>query len=106
MKMEITREEFKNELERVGRDKRFSPAGLSALYDYLVELEESTGEEVEPDVGFDELCGGFTEYENFNSVQQEFDYFKTLEELEEQATVIKLGNGGLIVFTLYLPLYY
>ena len=44
----------------------FSYEGLSALFDYLEEIEESTGEELEFDTV--DLCCEYSEYESLNDL--------------------------------------
>jgi hypothetical protein len=50
MKQSIGWYDFRNAFEGMGRDTQFSSEGLSALWEYLKEYEESTGEEIELDV--------------------------------------------------------
>ena len=60
----------------------FSYEGLSALFDYLEEMEESTGEELD----FDPiaLCCEYSEYDNFEEFQKEYNgevLYPTLDAL-------------------------
>jgi hypothetical protein len=41
---------FRDEFERMGCKNQFSYKGLNALFEYLEEYEESTGEEIDFDV--------------------------------------------------------
>ena len=50
MKTSVSFYDFKNAFERCGRKDQFTPEGLSTLFDFLEEYEESTGEEIELDV--------------------------------------------------------
>jgi len=74
----------------------FSYEGLSALFDYLEELEESTGEENELDmVG---ICCNYTEYENLAEIQENYPDIEVIEELIENTEVIEIPNtAGLII---------
>lgn len=70
-----------------GREKHFSYAGFNALYDYLEEYSEGTGEDFKIDVIA--LCGDFTEYESWEEIYNNYSYSynsesKTFEELEEE----------------------
>lgn len=66
----------------------FSYEGKRALFDYLEEYEESTGEELELDpIAF---CCEYTEYENMKELQQSYPDIETLEELEAHTTVIPI----------------
>lgn len=75
----------------------FTYEGKRALYDYLVEYEESTGEETELDpVAY---CCEFNEYENLEDFQAEYgDQYKTIEDIEDKTTVIRIeGKESFII---------
>ena len=59
MKQTITLHTFRDAFYKMGRKDSFSYVGLEVLFDYLEELEQATGEEMELDVI--SLCGEFTE---------------------------------------------
>ena len=60
MKQKITRHEFTNLFEQYNRKENFTYNGRLALFDYLGELEEDTGEQIECDIiGF---CCEYSEY--------------------------------------------
>jgi len=63
----------------------FSHPGKKALFEYLIELEEDTGEEQELDIVA--LCCDYKEYDSFKDLKEEFGeklkYYDTLEELEK-----------------------
>ena len=59
MKQTIDLYTFRNAFYNMGRKDSFSYGGLEILFDYLEELEQTTGEEIELDVI--SLCGEFTE---------------------------------------------
>lgn len=93
----------------------FSYEGLKALFDYLEELEESTGEQI----NFDPiaLCCEYSEYDSADDAAKEyFDYegmtlnedggeletadqveAKALKYLEDRTTVINCDNGHIII---------
>lgn len=50
MKTNVTFSQFTKAFHDHGRENNFSYEGLQTLYDYLIELEEDTGEEIELDV--------------------------------------------------------
>ena len=90
MKKTVNLDDFRKEFEEYDRD-RFSYKGLEMLYDYLIELEEDTGVELELDVI--ELCGSFTEYksmEDFRSENRRF--YNVIEDIEDETTVILLDE--------------
>ena len=81
----------------------FSYEGLSALFDYLEEMEESTGEELD----FDPiaLCCEYSEYESLNDLIA--DYIDSgiswgddvgIEYFENRTTVIQIEEtNGIII---------
>ena len=50
MKQTINLYDFRNAFYKMGRKDSFSYGGLEILFDYLEELEQATGEEMELDV--------------------------------------------------------
>jgi hypothetical protein len=82
MKTTITYNEFANTFLTSGSyETKFSREGLSALFDYFEELEESTGEEIEFDmVG---IACDFTEYDNLNDYnEQNGTEYASLEDMQ------------------------
>ena len=74
----------------VSYQKNFSYEGKRALFDYLEDYEESTGEKIE----FDPiaLCCEYTEYENLKELKENYDHIETREELEDTTQVIPIYN--------------
>ena len=97
MKQTINEFDFKNEFKKI-RPDNFSYDGLTALYDYLIQFEEDTGEELE----FDPIayCCEFSEYENFKEVKQDYDV-EDLEHLEQNTTVLKIPNTSRFIIQNY-----
>lgn len=62
MKQTINCYQFEQAFITMGRENNFSYVGRKALFDYLEEYEDSTGEEIELDVVA--LCCEYTEYAN------------------------------------------
>ena len=102
MKQTINKSEFTAAFHQMDRGDNFSHAGLLALYHYLVDLEEETGEEMDLDVIA--LCCEFSEYD-LEELQQEFgdsdDPWESMEEatdwLEDRTTVIHVGDDSVII---------
>lgn len=101
MKQTINEYQFKDAFQKC-RPDNFSYEGLTALYDYLEQYEEDTGQEVELDVIA--ICCEFTEYEDLKEFQGIYyddikgDKYKTLEEIEEETIVIPIeGTEGFII---------
>jgi len=71
----------------------FSYEGRKALFDYLEELEDDTGEKIE----FDPiaLCCEYSEYENFKELKDNYDNdeITNLETLRDFTTVIEIENS-------------
>ena len=93
MKDTINKDQFRNWFRSSEQYRRtFSYEGLSALFDYLEEMEESTGEELEFDPVA--LCCEFEEYDTFEEFQEDYNNINSFEELEEKTTVIRIGHTG------------
>jgi hypothetical protein len=88
--------EFTDSFRNMGRGEQFSYHGLEALYDYLEELGEDIGEEIELDVIA--LCCEYTEYEDFEEFQGDYgDNYETLEDVENETTVIRIDSSAFII---------
>ena len=96
MKDTINKDQFRNWFRSSEQYRRtFSYEGLSALFDYLEEMEESTGEELEFDPVA--LCCEYEEYDTFEEFQEEYNgevLYPTLDDLEDYTTVIRVGHTG------------
>ena len=101
MKQTINEYQFKDAFQNC-RPNNFSYEGLTALYDYLEQYEEDTGQEMELDVIG--LCCDFTEYDSLKEFQKEYNEpyeknnYKTIEEIEDETIVIRIeGKEGFII---------
>ena len=96
MKDTINKDQFRNWFRSNEQYKNnFSYEGLEALFDYLEEMEELTGEELEFDPVA--LCCEFEEYDTFEEFQEEYNgevLYPTLDALEDYTTVIRVGHTG------------
>jgi hypothetical protein len=97
MKQTVNSSDFHDAFERMGRGDQFSYEALDALFDYLEQYEEETGEEMELDVIA--LCCDFTEYENLEEFNTEYGKeCETLEDIEEFTQVIPIeGTDKFII---------
>ena len=68
---------FVDAFRRMGREDNFSSEALEALFNYLEEYEQDTGEEIELDVIG--LCCEFTEYENAIMAAEDYGFTTELE---------------------------
>lgn len=85
MKTTVSVYNFRDAFRSMGREN-FSYAGLTAIFDYLEELEQSTGEELELDVIA--VCCDFAE-ETIAEIAANYDIDLTdFEEEEEQKTAV------------------
>lgn len=82
MKQTINQSEFIDAFKGWDTYKdNFSYNGLVALYEYLEQYEEETGEEVELDVVA--LCCDYAEYDSAIEAAEEYGFNSRLEEGEE-----------------------
>ena len=80
----------------MGRENNFSWEGLAALFEYLEGIEEGTGEEIELDVIA--LCCDYTEYQSIEEFRRDYgDEYETIEDIEQQTTVIPVNDDAFIV---------
>ena len=86
--------QFNNWFEKQ-RPDNFSYEGRFALFNYLEELEDDTGDKIE----FDPiaLCCEYSEYENFKEVQEHYDDIETLEDLKNRTAVIEIENSEKLI---------
>ena len=97
MKKTINEDQFVQAFKDYGRENQFSREALKALFEYIEEYEDSTGEEIELDVIG--LCCEFTEYEDLEAFQNAYSAeYKTLEDIEYRTIVIPIaGTNGFII---------
>ena len=84
--------QFCDAFRDMGRNTQFTYEAKRALFDYLEELGEDIGEEIELDVIA--LCCEWHE-ETLEDVLHYYD-LESLEELEENTTVLELPNGNIL----------
>jgi hypothetical protein len=89
---------FTDFLDAFSEERRntYSYEGKKALFEFLEEYEESTGEETELDIIA--LCCEFTEYENLEELKGNYDKIESMEDLEDHTTVIPIeGTDRFII---------
>ena len=92
----INKSEFTSAFHRAGRGDQFSYEGLIALYDYLEDYEDSTGEQIELDVI--ELCCDYTEYEDLEAFQEDYgEDYQSIDEIGQATTVIMFAGTSFII---------
>ena len=100
MKQTVSFYDFELAFERVGQSDKFSYEGLKALFDWLEEYEDSTGDEVELDVIA--LCCEFSEYEDLKEFNENYgsdnSKYYSIEQIETETLVIPIENSeGFII---------
>ena len=97
MKKTVNFYDFEKAFSDFGRGEQFSKAGLSALFDYLEEYEEETGQELELDVIG--LCCDFTEYENLEEFKEDYKNLDidNLDDIRDHTTVIDIDGEAFII---------
>tara|TARA_R110000787_G_scaffold80086_1_gene174551 strand:+ start:481 stop:771 length:291 start_codon:yes stop_codon:yes gene_type:complete len=93
MKQTINFNDFYDAFQEV-RPANFSYEGLRALFDWLEDYADDTGEEIELDVIA--LCCEFSEYESLEELQESYTTIQSIEDLHDETIVIKT-DGGLII---------
>ena len=95
MKTTISKNEFVQMFNDYNRADNFTVAGREALYDYLTQLEEDCGMEIELDIIA--LCCEYSEYENLEELQANYTDIEDMEELEQNTTVIMIDDESFII---------
>jgi hypothetical protein len=107
MYQEISQYDFTEAFRTMNREDNFTYAGLQALFEYLEELEESTGEKMELDVIA--ICCDFSEYPTALEAAEQYGFQSgpddDEDEREESAkdyladntSVIDVGTTGVII---------
>ena len=96
MKQSINMYDFERAFKNFERDN-FSYDGLKALFEYLEEYEEDTGEEVELDVIA--LCCDYMEYDSLKEYNDDYGTkYSEIDAIQDDTTLIKIdgGNGFII----------
>lgn len=105
MKTTVTSHQFVEVFRACGRESQFSRAALFALFEYLEEYENSTGEEIELDpIG---ICCEWAEYSSAREAAEEYGFEpdgddddarekSALDWLREKTQVVEF-DGGLVV---------
>ena len=97
MKQNVNFTMFAREFKNMGRAEQFSYSGLHALFDYLEELEDGTGEEIELDVI--SLCCDYAEL-NEDEAREQYDIPEDedwIEFLRDETMVIEVDEDRVII---------
>ena len=88
----VTRTRFINWFRQSDTYKnQFSFFAQASLYDYFEEYEEDTGEKIE----FDPIaiCCDYTEYENIEEYNQDYEPVESIDKIRELTTVIEIPQN-------------
>jgi len=96
MKQTVNFSEFCDGFRDMNRNDNFSYDGKVALFEYLEELENDCGTEIEFDVIA--LCCGYTEYESLEEFHKNYDKgtYPNLDTLRDYTQVIEFDKGFII----------
>jgi len=95
MKTTVSKSDFRDAFQRMGRENNFSYDGLGALYDFIEQMDGDCGTESELDVIA--LCCEFTEYEDIAELQENYTDIETMDELTNQTMVIDIDGTAFII---------
>lgn len=98
MKTTVTESDFVNAFDACGRKDQFSRCGRRALFEYLTEIEEESGEEMEFDCIA--LCCDFSEYSSAVEAAECYDFTKDpgmREEENEEAALAYLQDNTQVI---------
>ena len=93
IKEEVTLSYFMDRFNEV-RPKNFSYEGLEALYNYLEQLSEDIGEDIELDVIA--ICCEYAEYDSLEEVLKDYN-LETRQELEDNTVVIDIPDSKALI---------
>ena len=93
----INKWDFRNAFKSTSQYKdAFSYEGLKALYDYLEQYEDDTGDQIELDVIA--LCCDYTEYEDLEAFQEDYgEDYQSIENIGQATTVIMIDDTSFII---------
>jgi hypothetical protein len=87
--------DFERAFKNFERDN-FSYDGLKALFEYLEEYEDSTGEEVELDVIA--LCCEYAEYDSLSEYNDDYGTkYSEIDAIQDDTTLIKIDDNSFII---------
>ena len=87
--------DFERAFKNFERDN-FSYDGLKALFEYLEEYEEDTGEEVELDVIA--LCCDYMEYDSLKEYNDDYGTkYSEIDAIQNDTTLIKIDDNSFII---------
>lgn len=95
MKQTITFDRYVEAFKNLDRYDSYTYEGHKALFEYLEELEDSCGVEIELDPIA--ICCDYTQYNNFEEIQEAYSAIQDLEDLYAATDVINCSDGSIII---------
>lgn len=91
--------DFLEEFKKYGREDQFTYEGKRALYNYLNELGDDSGQPIELDVIG--ICCDFTEYQNLEEFANDYSYtigeVNSINDIYDYTTVILINDESFII---------
>jgi hypothetical protein len=92
----VTKSDFHDRFQAMGRGEQFSYEAKNALFDWLEEYEDSTGEQVELDIIA--LCCEYSEMDDLGDYNSQYEPVECIEDIDELTIVIRIdGSDGFII---------
>ena len=93
----INKYSFRQSFIDQGRQNNFSYDGLTNLFDYFEEYEDSTGEQIELDVIA--ICCEFTEFESLDDFHNAYSKseYPNIDTIMDYTQVIENNDGSFII---------
>ena len=73
----------------------FSYKGLKSLYNYFIDLENDTDDNIEFDPVA--ICCEYSEYENLEEIKNNYNDIETIEDLRDHTQVIEISGSDKII---------
>lgn len=90
----LSKNEFRDEFLKMGRDNQFSYKGLTALYDYLDEFHD----EIPYELDVIEICCNFTEYDSLQDFNKDYSReYENIDEILDDTEVVRIDDNRFII---------
>lgn len=100
MKQSVNQNDFHDAFLNMGRGDQFSYAARNALFEYLEELEQDIGEEIELDVIA--LCCDYSEHEDAVECIKDMGYNFDLEDFNNEEEKVEAAQDYLMENTIVI----
>mgnify|MGYP003151881747 CR=1 FL=1 len=87
MYQQVSKLDFVNAFKKL-RPDNFSYEGLIALYNYIENLEQDTGEEEKLDVIM--FCCSYSEYKDLEEYKQNYSSINSIKDIQDATTFIPI----------------